>query len=183
MTKCAVEECRGPGYHAGGGERESVFFENEARGNLGDGFYFCAKVTRIVVRNNKFVGNKANGVGGLGDGGDVENVVENNLCEDNGMCGVSIWNGERNTVRDNTCINNSQREPGRWSGISLAATQKTVISGNTCSDRQATKAQKHGIHESPNCRGNVFTRNDCRGNALEGLVLAGKESEREGNLK
>lgn len=183
VTKCVVETCRGPGYHAGGGERDSVFFENEARGNLGDGFYFCAKVTRVTVRDNKFIGNKASGIGGLGEWGDRENTVENNLCESNGTSGIALWDGEGNTLKNNTCVNNSQREPGRWSGISLAATQGTVLSDNVCSDRQATKTQKHGIYESPNCRGNTFTRNDCRGNAQEGLLLSGKDGRQDGNLK
>src|SRR5262249_35114275 len=74
VTRCFVEGCRGPGYHAGGRETDSEFSDNEARGNLGDGFYFCAWVTRVLVRDNKFIGNKGNGVGDLGHGGDQENI-------------------------------------------------------------------------------------------------------------
>lgn len=181
VLRCLVENCRGPGYHAGGGERESVFSENEARGNLGDGFYFCAKVTRIVVRNNKFIGNKANGVGGLGEWGDLENTVENNLCESNGASGIALWDGESNIVRNNTCLNNSKSSPGQWSGISLAKSEKSVITGNRCYDTQKTKTQKHGIYESPNCRENVIRNNDCRENAGSGVALAGQGGQKDGN--
>ncbi|MBI3463091.1 MAG: right-handed parallel beta-helix repeat-containing protein [Planctomycetes bacterium] len=182
VTKCYVENCRGPGFHAGGRLQDSEFSENEARGNLGDGFYFCAWVTRITVRNNKFIGNQGSGVGGLGDSGDIENVVENNLCERNGTNGISLWDGENNTVRNNICVDNSQREPGRWSGIALAKTEKSVVSGNRCFDDQPTKTQKHGIEESANSRGNTFTNNDCRGNAQSGLKLPGKDSQQSGNV-
>ncbi len=183
VTKCFVENCRGPGFHAGGRLQDSEFSENEARGNLGDGFYFCAWVTRVTVRNNKFIGNKGSGVGGLGDGDDKENVVEHNFCARNGTNGISLWNGASNTVRNNICINNSQREPGRWSGIALVKTEKSVISGNRCFDDQPLKTQKHGSEELVNCRGNTVTNNDCRGNAQAGLALAGKGSQQSGNME
>ncbi len=181
VTKCYVENCRGPGIHAGGRLQDSEFVENESRGNLGDGFYFCAWVTRITVRNNKFIGNRGSGVGGLGDSDDKENIVENNLCQRNGTNGISLWDGESNTVRNNICLNNSQREPGRWSGIALAKTEKSVISGNRCFDDQPTKTQKHGIEELVNCRGNILTNNDCRDNAQSGVALAGRDSQHQGN--
>ena len=114
-----MENCRGPGFHAGGRLEDSEFRENEARGNLGDGFYFCAWVTRIAVRNNKFVANQGSGVGGLGDSGDKENVVESNVCEANGKSGIFLWDAASNTVKNNTCLNNSQSSPGRFSGITL----------------------------------------------------------------
>ncbi len=181
VTNCYVENCRGPGFHAGGRLEDSEFSENEARGNLGDGFYFCAWVTRITVRNNKFIGNHGNGVGGLGDSGDRENVVENNLCQRNGTNGISLWDGESNTVRNNICLNNSQREPGRFSGIALSKTEKSIITGNRCFDDQQTRTQKHGIEETANCRRNTITDNDCRDNAQSGAVLAGKDDVRNGN--
>ena len=183
VTRCIVENCRGPGYHVGGGLRDSVFSENEARGNLDDGFYFCVRVERVVVRGNKFIGNKGSGVGGLGDGGDKYNIVENNLCERNDRCGVALWDGESNTVRNNTCVNNSQSSPGRWSGILLAKTEKSVVSGNRCFDNQQAKTQKHGIEELSDCRANTITDNDCRGNAQSGLALVGQDGQQDGNLK
>ena len=196
VTKCYVANCRGPGFHAGGRLEDSEFFDNEARENLGDGFYFCAWVTRITVRNNKFIGNRGSGVGGLGDSGDIENVVEDNRCECNGTSGISLWNGEGNTVRNNICLNNSQREPGRWSGISLAKTENSIITGNRCFDDQPTKTQKRGIEQLTNCRGNTVFDNDCRGNLLSeagdvpprtiriaGIVLKWVRSNKEMNYR
>jgi parallel beta-helix repeat protein len=181
VRHCVVENCRGPGFHAGGRETDSEFSDNVARGNLGDGFYFCAWVTRVAVKNNKFTGNKENGIGGLGDGGDTGNVVEGNLCRENDGNGISLWDGERNTVQNNTCANNSRSAPGRYSGISLAKTDNSVVSGNRCFDDQPVRTQKHGIEELTNCRGNTITGNDCRGNAGSGLALAGKDGKRDGN--
>ena len=183
VTKCIVENCRGPGYHVGGGLHDSVFSENESRGNLDDGFYFCVRVERVVVRGNKFIGNQGSGVGGLGDGDDKYNIVEDNLCEKNGRCGITLWDGDNNTVRNNTCVNNSQSSPGRWSGILLVKTEKSVVSGNRCFDNQQVKTQKHGIEELSDCRANTITDNDCRGNARSGLALAGQDGQQDGNLK
>jgi parallel beta-helix repeat protein len=173
VIDCVVENCRGPGLHAGGRETDSQFLSNAARGNHGDGFFFCAWVTRATVANNKFVGNQMNGIGGLGDSEDVENIVEDNVCEANGRFGIQLWNGATNTVRSNTCLNNSQSEPGRYSGIGLAATWRSIVTGNRCFDNQAAKTQKHGIEENPNCRENKFAENDCQDNAQSGLALRG----------
>ncbi|MGH7959855.1 MAG: right-handed parallel beta-helix repeat-containing protein, partial [Opitutaceae bacterium] len=183
VTKCHVVRCRGAGIHPGGRMQDSVFSENEARGNLGDGFYFCAWVTRVTVRNNKFIGNQKSGVGGLGSTEDIDNIVEGNLCEGNGMNGISLLDGASNTVRNNICINNSQSEPGRWGGIALAATNKSVVSGNKCYDNQPARTQKHGIEELASCQGNTITNNDCRNNAQSGVALAGRDSQLSGNLQ
>ena len=76
-----------------------------------------------------------------------------------------IWDGDNNTVRNNTCVNNSKSSPGRYSGILLSKTEKSVVSGNRCFDNQQAKTQKHGIEELSNCRANTITDNDCSGNA------------------
>jgi parallel beta-helix repeat protein len=183
VRNCVVENCRGEGFHPGGGLRDSEFFDLEARANFANGFYFCARVERVVVRNNKFVGNKGNGVGGLGDSGDKDNIVESNLCENNGRSGIQLWDGAGNTVKNNSCLNNSQSSPGQYSGISLAATSASLVLGNRCTDNQAAKTQKHGIEETANCRGNIVSENDCRSNSQSGLALAGQEGQQSGNLK
>jgi parallel beta-helix repeat protein len=183
ITNCLVENCRGPGFHAGGRETDSVFANNIGRTNLGDGFYFCAWVTRVTVKDNQFIRNEHNGIGGLGDSEDVENVVENNMCEFNGRNGILLWDGTSNTVKNNTCQNNSQSAPGQYSGISILATTSSLISGNRCFDDQPTKTQKHGIEENPNSSGNKITNNDCRNNAQAGISLKGKDSQQSGNHK
>jgi parallel beta-helix repeat protein len=182
VTRCYVENCRAHGIHAGGGLAVSEFFENETRDNFGDGFYFCAKVTGVTVRDNKFTRNKASGVGGLGDSGDTKNVVAGNHCERNGTNGISLWDGEGNTVIDNVCLSNSQREPGRFGGISLVKTENSVLSGNRARMTNPRRL-RNTVQELGNCVGNTFTGNDCGGNALTGFVLLGKHSFQSNNLK
>ena len=181
VTNCLVENCRGPGYHAGGRETDSLFAHNIGRGNLGDGFYFCAWVTRVTVKDNQFIRNEHNGVGGLGDSDDKDNLVENNTCQANGRNGIMLWDGASNTVKNNTCQNNSQSAPGRYSGIALLATASSTIAGNRCFDDQPTKTQKYGIEENPTSTGNNVTNNDCRDNSQSGLSLKGKDANQSGN--
>ena len=181
VTKCYVENCRGPGFHAGGRLEDSEFRDNEARGNLGDGFFFCAWVTRITVRNNKFIGNQGNGIGDLGHSDDKDNVVENNLCEANGKNGIQLWDGASNTVKNNTCLNNSQSSPGRFSGIMLTATASSLIAGNQCDDTQSAKTQKHAIEELANCRENTINDNQSGSNLKNAFSLLGKDGQRSGN--
>ncbi|OGQ19852.1 MAG: hypothetical protein A2138_03790 [Deltaproteobacteria bacterium RBG_16_71_12] len=183
VVRCVVENCRGHGYHPGGGLHDSEFSEIVAQGNDGDGLYFCANVERVVVKGSRFIGNKGNGVGGLGDVGDLHNLVENNLCEGNGASGILLTNGGHNTVKNNTCLDNSRSLPGHFSGISLVKTTESVVSGNRSFDSQETKTQKHGIAESADSRGNVFATNDCRGNAHAGLALAGEDGRQDGNVE
>ena len=181
VTKCVVEDCRGEGYHPGGGLYDTEFSENLAEGNIGDGFFFCAGVKRVTVRNNRFIRNKGNGIGDLGHDGDKYNVVENNLCEANGLHGIALWDGENNIVRNNTCLNNSQSVPGQYSGILLAKTENSVVANNHCFDNQKIKTQKHGIEETANCQGNAIIDNNCRSNAIPGGSLAGRNRQERGN--
>jgi parallel beta-helix repeat protein len=183
ITKCTVQKCRGEGFHPGGGLHDSEFSALEGRENLANGFYFCARVERVTVKDNKFIGNLKNGVGALGDSGDKDNLVENNLCEANGQSGIQLWDGVSNTVQNNICKNNSHASPGRYSGISILATSNSLISNNHCFDDQPTKTQKHGIEENPNSTGNKILDNDCRHNAQDGLTLKGKDSQQSGNQK
>ena len=111
------------------------------------------------------------------NGCDTLNVVESNLCEGNGANGIELWDGEANTVKNNTCLNNSRLAPGRYSGILVSVTSRSVVSGNRCFDNQPTKTQKHGIEELSDCQANVITDNDCRENAQSGLSLAGRGSQ------
>ncbi|MBM3890038.1 MAG: hypothetical protein FJ388_13055 [Verrucomicrobia bacterium] len=182
IERCVVQKCGGKGFHPGGGLHDSVFSRNVARGNGDDGLYFCAKVQRVTVRDNEFIGNKANGIGGLGDVGDKFNTVTNNLCADNGLNGIQLCDGGHNTVVNNICRNNSQSAPGRYSGIWLRNTADSVVTGNRCFDNQPVKTQKNGIEELPDCRSNLITGNNCRNNAQSGLVLAGRDSQHNNNV-
>jgi parallel beta-helix repeat protein len=154
---------------------DSEFRENLARRNLANGFFFCARVERVIIRGNQFIANGRSGVGNLGQDGDTLNLVEGNLCEANGMCGIELLDGVANTVKDNTCRNNSQGAPGRWSGISLSTTARSIVAGNSCVDTQPVKTQKHGIEERADCRENVFSGNAASGNQQSDLVLEGRD--------
>jgi parallel beta-helix repeat protein len=183
VAKCIVQNCRGEGFHPGGGLCDSEFVEVEGRNNLANGLYFCARVERVIVRNNRFIGNKKNGVGALGDSGDKDNIVEDNICDANGHSGIQLWDGAGNRVMNNTCSNNSQSSPGSFNGISVISTASSVVSGNRCFDNQASKTQKHGIEETANCRDNSITDNDCRSNGQAGVALKGKDSRQSRNLQ
>jgi parallel beta-helix repeat protein len=183
LMRCLAQNCGGKGFHPGGGLHDSVFSHNEARGNGDDGLYFCAKVQRVTVSDNEFIGNKGNGVGGLGDSGDRYNTVTNNVCAENGANGIQLCDGDNNKVINNICRNNSQSAPGRYSGIFLNKTAESVVTGNRCFDDQQIKTQAHGIQELPNCRSNIISNNMCRGNAQSGLDLAGNATEHSGNVE
>lgn len=175
VTRCVVEHCRGEGYHPGGGLHDSVFSNNAARRNLASGFFFCARVQRVTVKNSQFLNNGRNGVGDLGHSGDTGNIVEENLCEGNALNGIEMLDGEANTVRNNICRNNSRSAAGRCSGILLAATARSVVSGNQCHDDQPIRTQKYGIEELADCRENMIDKNECGENLREGLALAGQD--------
>jgi|GEM_PF-2290834 len=176
VTGCVVEKCGGKGLHPGGGLHDSVFTRNVSRGNGDDGLYFCAGVHRVTVSENQLIGNKANGIGGLGDSGDKFNTVTNNIISGNGQHGIQMCDGDSNTVVDNTVLNNSQSAPCQYSGISLRATSKSTVKGNRCVDDQKTKTQAHGIEELAGCRENTITGNDCHGNAQADLLLAANQT-------
>jgi parallel beta-helix repeat protein len=183
VTGCWVQQCRGHGFHPGGGLRDSAFDQNLARGNGQDGLYFCMKVQHVIVSGNRFLENQWNGIGGLGDWGDQYNLVTNNVCQANGQNGIWVVDGANNTVANNICVNNSQKSPGQYSGILLNTTADTIVTGNRCLDDQETKTQKHGIVEFASCHGNLIANNHCRGNAQAGLALAGKDSQKSSNLE
>ncbi len=173
VTRCVVERCRGEGIHPGGGLRESVFSENVAERNSANGFFFCARVESVTVTDSRFIANGRSGIGGLGSSGDTLNIVHNNVCDGNAMHGIEMIGGNANTVTANVCTNNSHSAPGRWSGILLAATTNSTVSGNRCADTRQQKTQKHGIEELANCQGNNISDNECYGNKISDVEQAG----------
>jgi parallel beta-helix repeat protein len=172
VVNCLVEKCSGKGIHAGGGLHDCLFIRNVSRRNDDDGFYFCARTQKLMVRENTFIENRANGIGGLGDDGDHWNVVAANLISGNGRHGVEMSEGESNTVIDNTVSNNSQSAPGEYSGIWLSKTARCVLRGNRIFDDQPSRTQRHGIEELSDCRENQIEDNACRDNREAGVILA-----------
>ncbi len=116
-------------------------------------------------------------------GGDKYNVVTSNTCVGNGRWGIHVCDGTDNVITGNLCLNNSRLHPGQYPGIGVIGTTDTVISGNRCLDDQETKTQAAGIAESDDSDFNLFTGNQCRGNAGPGLTITGPSSREHGNLQ
>ena len=183
ITGNTVENCRGHGMHPGTGLADSVWSGNISRDNTADGLFFCMGVRHSVVSNNVLANNAGHGIGHIGGGGDKYNVVASNTCVGNGRSGIHVFDGSDNVVSSNLCLNNSQAQPGRWPGIAVIRSTDTVISGNRCLDDQETKTQAAGIAESDESDFNLFTGNQCRGNAGPGLAVTGANSEEQANLQ
>jgi hypothetical protein len=75
-----------------------------------------------VLRNNQFVRN-GSGITGLGNPGDRENLIENNLFAENRKVALQVNGGQRaeNTIRDNTFRDNSTETPGKYPAVRLYA--------------------------------------------------------------
>lgn len=171
-----AEGCLGHGYHAGGGLEDSLFENNQAIGNGGDGFFFCANVRAVTARGNLFKDNKGHGVGGLGEDGDTKNMVEANRCIANGLSGIAALRGSGNRIVGNVCSNNSQRKPGEFPGILLLNTTDTVVHANQCIEEKEKGTQSWGILELGSSDKNLLTENLCQGNRFGGLQTIGSQT-------
>jgi len=186
ISDCVVRGCQGNGFHPGTDLGESVF-ENNLSENNGVGLYFCWHNHRLVLRNNKFIHNRGGGITGLGNPGDVNNVIEQNLIANNGGPGIEINGGKKsgNIIRNNTIENNSQDKPGKFPGIAVyAATEDALdytIVDNTIRDTQSTPTQQIGIEERngeyqkkpTRADENVIRNNKFQGQTVADIVVAG----------
>jgi len=182
---CLVEHCRVHGFHPGTSLKGAVFSGNIGRHNGGDGLYFCAQVCGITVTDNLFHDNGSSGIGGLGPGGtpgDRFNIVSNNVCRNNGRCGITASGGKNNVITSNICIDNSQKGPGRYSGISIADSTHMVVTGNRCGFDGDKATQMYGIEEHGASNKNVITGNSCEGNLDGGIAVVGPDTEAFGNV-
>lgn len=169
VTHCLVEACVGHGFHPGTDITSGTWSGNVARHNGEDGFYFCHNVTHTIVTGNHFHDNGRHGIGGLGAGGkrgDRHNIVEANLCWNNGRAGIEIRGGQANVVTNNVCRNNSRLQPGRWPGILLQDTARTTVAGNQCVDDRegGDRTQGWGLLVKGNCADNQINGNLSFGN-------------------
>ncbi len=182
---CLVERCRGHGLHPGTALRGGVFANNISRHNGGDGLYFCWQCVGVTVTNNLLHDNDGSGIGGLGEGGtggDRFNVVSNNVCRHNGRWGIQAVRGRNNIITGNICLDNSRSKPGRYSGILVADTTHTLVTGNRCGTDGKKPTQKFGIEESGKSDANVFSANICEGNLAGGIAIVGKSSQLSANI-
>jgi parallel beta-helix repeat protein len=185
VESCLVESCRGHGLHPGTSLRGATFANNISRRNDGDGLYFCWEVVGITVTGNLFHDNAGHGIGGIGEGGkggDRFNVVANNICRRNARHGIEAVRGANNVITGNVCLDNSQAKPGQFTGIHLADTTHTIVSGNRCGSEGDKPAQKLGIEECGKSDHNVVAANLCDGNAQGGIAIVGKNTQATGNV-
>jgi parallel beta-helix repeat protein len=195
VRDCEVAGCLGNGLHPGTGLTDTVFEKNLLCGN-GAGIYFCWHNQRHVIRQNRILRNRGGGITGLGNPGDRENIIEENLIAENGGPGIEINGGLRsgNVIRNNTIENNSQEQPGKHPGIALHAAVEDArhytIEGNTIRDTQAEPTQYIGIEErhgryrdKPTVADeNVITGNTFSGHRDADIVLAGTDTRCENNF-
>lgn len=125
---------RGHGFHPGTGLADSFWSGNLGEQNGDFGLYYCAEVARVITSHNVFRWNARHGVGRLGDAGDIDNLVFDNLLEGNGEAGVHVgWDrslpagaakGKANFVVGNRCLDNGT------AGILLEFATENVIARN-----------------------------------------------------
>ena len=181
VTHCQVHDCRGHGFHPGTGLGNSVWSHNIGRKNGGDGLYFCMRVHHTVCSDSVFEGNDQNGIGGVANGFDHHDVISNNVCANNGMCGIDANRGEEQVITGNLLLNNSRLEPGRWPGIRLHDLERALVQGNRCAVEPEDGTQRKGIVESGESDFNLISGNLCVG-MDEAITMVGRNSRAEGNL-
>lgn len=176
IRDCLVEYCRGNGFHPGTGNVGSRWISNEGRYNDGDGLFFCAGVTANQVVDSSFCYNKGHGIGGIGNGGDIFNVVSGNICRENGRHGLQAADGARAVISNNICLNNSKAQPGRYAGIGLENATEMIVTGNVCGSggwEEGKPTQAHGIVETGKSDLNIIRGNLVGANAGPGVVTVG----------
>jgi parallel beta-helix repeat protein len=125
---------RGHGFHPGTGLEDSFWSGNLGEQNGDFGLYYCMKVRRVITSHNTFRWNARHGVGRLGDAGDIDNLVFDNVLEANGAAGVHVgwekgvppgWDkGKANFIIGNRCIDNGK------AGVLLQYATENVIARN-----------------------------------------------------
>jgi parallel beta-helix repeat protein len=194
IRDCVATGNKGNGFHPGTGAK-ALLFEGNLSTNNTEGLYFCWSNEGQTLRNNRFVGNKGPGIGGLGNPHDQRNTIEKNLIADNGGPGIEINGGMKsgNVIRDNVIENNSRSVPGKFPGIAIYASAEDAldytITGNTIRDTQKEHTQLIGIEEKTFGKKEKPTRADenvIKGNQFSGhetadIVLVGEKTVVEGN--
>jgi len=179
VRNCEITNCAGNGIHPGTGLKNSIFEKNKTIGN-GEGFYFCWNNTGHKIINNIIAKNKSHGIGGLGNPGDTNNLIEGNQIYENGGAGIEINGGKKsgNMILNNVIKNNSQSQPGKYPGIMLYASTEDAmnytIKNNEIFDDQNTKTQYVGIEEKKGTYMNKPTFAD--NNVIEDNVLSGHKT-------
>jgi hypothetical protein len=189
LSHCEATGCRGNGVHIGTGLVNTIVESGTLTRN-GQGLYFCWHNQKCIIRDNKITENQGAGIAGLGNPGDVHNLIEKNLVARNGGPGIGINGGMKsgNVIRDNTIEDNSQAKPGTAPGIAVYASTEDAldytIANNTIRDTQSTPTQYVGIEEKSGAYRDKPTRadenkisgNKFGGHKLADIVVAGSKT-------
>lgn len=158
---------RGHGFHPGTGLTDSFWSGNLGEQNGDLGLYYCAQVNRGIVSHNTFRWNARHGVGRLGDAGDTDNLVFDNLLEGNAEAGVHVgWlnslpagadRGRANFVIGNRCLDNGR------AAVLLEFATENVIAKN---EFRGSKS----VVEGRDAAGNYLAANGNTGPAFPGDI-------------
>ncbi|MFC1479455.1 nitrous oxide reductase family maturation protein NosD [Planctomycetota bacterium] len=151
-----VDNCRGNGLHPGSGSSNTIWTENISRNNTRRGFFFCMRVTHCVCKDNLFLNNGEEGIGGLGSG-DQFNVVSGNICVGNAEYGIEAENSICNIIQGNICRNNCKKK--RTAGIYLKNHRDTIVRDNLCVDNQEKPTQTKGVVSEAPAGKNIIENN------------------------
>lgn len=181
VTNCQVSMCDGNGLHPGTGLRRSIWSQNIATGNGWDGMFVCGNVVDSTFTSNVFTGNGKSGVGGVGHAGDHHNVISDNVCSENGQCGIDAFDGVEHVITGNILRANSQERAGKYPAIRLHSVERFLVQGNRCADNEPNQTQSQGIVESGASDWNLVNANMCVG-MTEPIRVTGRNSIEQGNL-
>ena len=131
--------------------------------------------------DNVFTENGRHGIGGVAEGGDHHDIINDNVCSYNGQCGIDASRGEEQTITGNLLLGNSRETPGAWPGLRLHDMQSALVQGNRCADDQDPATQTLGIIESGDSDGNLISANLCAG-MQTGVQVVGPATQAHGNL-
>jgi hypothetical protein len=151
VRNCVTTNSAGNGLHPGTGLQRATFENNRAEGNT-VGLYFCWHNVGHVFRKNEFVRN-GSGITGLGNPGDRENLIEDNLFAENRRVALAINGGKDsgNIIRGNVFRDNSAESPGEYPAILLWAQVENArgytIEGNVFENMTDTPTQLTAIEE------------------------------------
>ena len=106
--------------------------------------------------------------------GNRHNIVSNNVCSYNGMCGIDANRGDEQVITGNLLLSNSQAEKGKYPGIRMYDLTHSIVQGNRCADDQEKPTQLKGIDESGASDYNLISGNLCVGIG-QGYCCCGKE--------
>ena len=195
VRNCVVTGCSGNGFHPGTGLMDSTFEKNVSTSN-GEGLYFCWHNRRLKILNNVLSENRGPGIGGLGNPGDHENLIEGNTIERNGGPGIACNGGKvtNNVIRNNIIRDNSFGNPGKSPGILIAGggegAKAFTIEGNTIESTLEQPTQWVGVQEQAGQDGkkvpmladeNIIKGNKFSGHTAADVIVQGPKTIVENN--